>query len=98
MHIALAPFTLKPGVTLERLLDTSEEFERSFVQGQEGIQRRILLRGTDGDYADLVFFSNEQAMERVLEAEQDSDACAAFFAIMEDDGAPHVYEVLKTYE
>lgn len=34
MYIALAPFTLQPGVTEETLLKTSEAFESSFVQSQ----------------------------------------------------------------
>jgi hypothetical protein len=97
MHIALAPFTLKSGVTQEMLLEASDEFHRSFVRGQKGIDRRILVRGTDGGYADVVFFADEQAMDQVLEAEQDSEACAVFFSIMDDEGSPRVFEVLKTY-
>ena len=37
------------------------------------------------------------AIDRVTEAEQNSDVCAAFFALIEDDH-PHIYEALKTYE
>jgi hypothetical protein len=33
-----------------------------------------------------------------MEAEQNSDVCAAFFAIMNDDGMPREFKVLKTYE
>lgn len=98
MYIALAPFTLKPGVSEETLLKTSDAFENSFVQKQEGIHRRILVRVPNGGYADIVFFSDQEAMERVMEAEQNSDDCAAFFSIMDDDGAPRVFQVLKAYE
>jgi hypothetical protein len=48
MHIALAPFTLKHGVTEETLLKTSDEFETSFVRTQDGIHRRILVQDTEG--------------------------------------------------
>ncbi|MBC2904810.1 hypothetical protein [Streptomyces cupreus] len=98
MYIALAPFTLKPGVSEETLLKTSDAFEDTFVQNQEGIHRRILVRVPDGGYADIVFFSDHAAMERVMEAEQNSDDCAAFFSLMDDVGAPRVFEVLKSYE
>lgn len=98
MYIALAPFTLKPGVSEETLLKTSDAFESTFVQSQDGIQRRVLIRAADGGYADLVFFSDQEAMERVLEAEQNNDACTAFFSIMDDDGTPRVFKVLKSYE
>ena len=82
MHIALAPFKLKHGVAEETLLNTSEEFEHLFVQKQDGILRRILVRDSDGGYADIVFFEDEKAIERVLDAEQHSDVCAAFFSII----------------
>ena len=59
MHIALAPFKLKHGVAEETLLNTSEEFEHLFVQKQDGILRRILVRDSDGGYADIVFFEDE---------------------------------------
>ncbi|HEX6756933.1 MAG TPA: hypothetical protein VF086_00765 [Propionibacteriaceae bacterium] len=98
MQIALAPFKLKHGVAEETLLNTSEEFEHLFVQKQDGILRRILVRDSDGGYADIVFFEDEEAIERVLDAEQHSDVCAAFFSIMDDEDSYRVFEVLKTYE
>lgn len=97
MQIALAPFTLKEGVSEQTLLSTSDHFDRLFVKNQDGILRRILVRDGEGGYADIVFFEDEQAIERVLEAEQNSEVCAAFFSIM-DDGPPRVFEVLETYE
>jgi hypothetical protein len=98
MHIALAPFTLRAGVSEETLLTTSDDFDASFVKNQDGILRRILVRDGEGGYADIVFFEDEQAIERALEAEQTSEVCAAFFSIMNDDGSHRVFEVLKTYE
>jgi hypothetical protein len=98
MHIALAPFTLRAGVSEETLLATSDDFDASFVKNQGGILRRILVRDGEGGYADIVFFKDEQAIQRVLEAEQNSEVCAAFFSIMDDGGSHRVFEVLKTYE
>ena len=98
MHIVLAPFTLRDGVSEETLLITSDDFERSFVSEQDGILRRILVRDGEGGYADIVFFTDAAAIDRVLQAEQNSEVCAALFAIMDDDGTHRVYEVLKTYE
>jgi hypothetical protein len=98
MHIALAPFRLKAGISEDDLVKTSDEFEKQFVQHQEGILRRVLVTDGAGGYADIVFFTDAAALGRVLEAEQNSDVCAALFAIMDDDGSPRAYEVLKTYE
>jgi hypothetical protein len=98
MHIALAPFRLKAGISEGELVKTSDAFEEQFVQHQDGIRRRILVKDSDGEYADIVYFTDAAAIERVLAAEQNSDVCAAFFAIMETDGTHRVYEALKTYE
>ena len=98
MHIALAPFRLKPGISEDDLVKTSDDFEEQFVKTQEGILRRILVRDGDGGYADIVFFTDAAAIDRVVQAEQNSEVCAALFAIMDDDGTHRVYEVLKTYE
>ena len=98
MHIALAPFRLREGISEDDLARSSDDFEEQFVRKQEGILRRILVKDSDGRYADIVFFEDSAAIDRVIEAEQSSEVCAAFFAIMENDGTHTVYEVLKTYE
>jgi hypothetical protein len=97
MHIAIAPFRLKPGVTQETLLAASDDFEARFVKTQHGIIKRILVKAAHaGDYADIVFFADRQAIDRVVAAEQTSDVCAAFFSIMDGDDH-HLYEIVKTY-
>ena len=99
MHIAIAPFRLKTDVTEERLLATSDDFEARFVKSQDGIIKRFLVKDADaGDYADIVFFDDLEAIDRVIEAERTSEACAAFFSIMDGDGEHRVYEVVKAYE
>jgi hypothetical protein len=98
MHIALAPFRLKTGVSENGLLSTSDDFEERFVQKQGGVLKRILVKDTSGGYDDIVYFESLAAIDRVVEAEQYSEVCAAFFSIMDDDGSHRVYEVLKTYE
>jgi len=97
MHIALAPFTLREGVSEEVLLATSDDFEEQFGRRQDGIVRRILAKDGDTGYADIVFFRDAAAIHRVVEAEQESEVCAAFFSIMAGDQPHRVYQVLKTY-
>jgi hypothetical protein len=97
MHIALAPFTLREGVSEEVLLETSDDFEQRFVRRQDGIVRRILVKDGDTGYADIVFFRDAEAIDRVIEAEANSTVCAAFFSIMAGDEPHRVYQVLKTY-
>jgi hypothetical protein len=97
MHIALAPFRLREGVSEEALLATSDDFEQQFVRRQDGIVRRILVKDGDTGYADIVFLRDAAAIDRVIEAERSSDVCAAFFSIMTGDEPHRVYQVLKTY-
>ena len=99
MHIAIAPIRLKATVTEEALLAASDDFDARFVKTQDGIINRILVKGANaGDYADIVFFTDLEAMDRVIEAERTSEVCAAFFSIMEGDDDYRSYEVVKTYE
>ena len=97
MHIVIAPFRPKQGVTEDVMLETSDDFDEQFVRKQDGILKRILVKDGEGGYADIVFFNDAAAIERVIQAEQNSDVCAAFFALIEDD-RPHIYEALKTYD
>ena len=70
-----------------------------FVKNHEGVIKRIILKTKDGDYADLVFFKDEESMQRAIELEQISSVCHEFFKLMEENsGEPVVYEELETYE
>ena len=98
MYIALAPFRLKEGVTEDVLRAASDEFDQRFVRRQHGIVRRLLVKDGESGFADVVFFEDEAAIQQVIEAEQNSDVCAAFFSIMDGEDAHRVYEVIKSYD
>lgn len=83
LYIQLAPFKLKEGVDESRLLEASQAFQERFVSRQPGISKRILLRAKHGGYADLVFFATKEDADRVAAAESSSEACHAFFQIMQ---------------
>jgi hypothetical protein len=98
MHIVIAPFRPKQGITEDLMLQTSDDFDEQFVRKQDGILKRILVKDGEGGYADIVFFNDAAAINRVMEAEQNSDVCAAFFALIDDEDHPHIYEAVKTYD
>ncbi len=86
MYIQLAPGKVKAGVDETKILKASDEFDSQFVARQPGIVKRILLKGKDGTYADLVFFESKEAADRVAQAEQAGHpACANFFQLFEMD-------------
>jgi hypothetical protein len=103
-YVMLAPIRLKEGVDETRLVEASDVFESKFVKGQKGIVKRMLLKAKDGGYADLVFFENKAAADRVVEAESGSEDCHAFFSIMQppDESLPDMgvlsFDHVKTYE
>ncbi len=100
----LAPIQLKEGVSETALIEASDAFQARFVDRHPGIQKRLLLRAKDGGYADLVFFANKDAADRVVEAEKTSDACLDYFKVMEisENASPDMgvlgFEHVKTYE
>jgi hypothetical protein len=104
MYIQFAPIQLKEGIDEAELLRTSEAFQEHFVSKQPGIIRRILVKAKHGGYADLVFFENEAAAERVARAEATSEHCQALFQILQppDPTVPDMgvlsFEHLRTYE
>ncbi len=98
MQIVIAPIKLKEGISEEEFLKASEKFENDFVSKQQGIEKRILVKDQSGSYADIVFFTDMEAMEQVLEAEKNSSVCHDFFSLMEESDDFSMYEVVKTYE
>ena len=103
MYIQLAPGRLKAGIDDHTVVRASDEFDSQFVKQQKGIIKRILLKGKDGTYADLVFFESKAAADRVAVAEQAGHpACLAFFQLFEmDETKPDMgilsFEGLKAY-
>jgi hypothetical protein len=104
MYVQLAPIQLKDGVDEKTLLEASDAFQVSFVGKQQGIMKRLLLKGTDGGYADLVFFASKDDADRVAPLEATSAECLEFFKIMEapDESLRDMgvlsFEHVKTYE
>lgn len=103
-YIQLAPIQLKPGVGEAELLATSAAFQEHFVSKQQGIIRRILVRAKHGGYADLVFFEDKAAADRVAEAHATSEHCQALFDLLLplDASLPDMgvlsFEHVATYE
>ncbi len=97
----IAPIKLAGGKTEADLIEASDRFQQEFVDKQEGVLRRELLRKCEGEYIDVVQFRSQEDANIVFEREQDSVACQAFFAVMdlENDAAAGVecYPSLATY-
>ena len=78
-----APFRLAPGVEPAALLEASEALQRDFLEHQPGFVRRELLRGADGQWADLVVWRDEASAMEVMKTVFSSAVCRAYFHMME---------------
>ena len=81
----LAAIKLAPGKTESDLLSASAIFQADFVNQQEGILRRELVRTGKGEYLDIIQFRSEEDAHAVMEREKESQACHAFMSIMDFD-------------
>ncbi len=99
----LAPIKLATGKTGADLLAASERFQRKFASLQPGVIRRELVRKGDGTYLDIVQFRSMKDAEEIMELERESDACHAFYAVMDMDSADEsdgemFHQSLATYD
>lgn len=101
---ALAPIKLATGKTEADLLAASDRFQKEFANEQPGLIRRELVRKSDGEYLDIIQFRSMEDAEAIIEKEKDSDACHAFFSVMDMDmengdasDSVDFYQSLATY-
>ncbi len=88
--IEWAPFRLKAGVPDEALFEASETLQADFIDRQPGFVQRELLKGSDREWVDLVWWESREAADRAVANAAASAACHAYFQLMEeaDHAAP----------
>ena len=91
MVIEWAPFHLARHATESELLEASEALQREFLDQCPGFLRRELLRGPGGQWADLVFWTDEESAQAATKLIGDSAVCLRYFSFMvpHDPDAPH---------
>jgi len=77
-----APFRLAEGVSEEQLTAASQGLQDDFLAGRRGFLKRELLRGPNGDWVDLVHWSDGAAAEDAMKAAAASPVCHAYFGLM----------------
>jgi hypothetical protein len=101
--VEYAPYSLADGVTEERLIAASDAFQRDFLAHQPGFVRRETLKGQNGRWTDLVYWSSKEAVEKAVAAVEGNAACTAFFKLLhfnpqQDPGADVLYfECVREY-
>jgi len=89
----IAPIKLATGVTEAQLLEESARFQAEFASKEPGILRRELIRKAEGQYMDIVLFRSEKDALEVIEKEQSSTVCQAFFALMDVSADPDMADM-----
>ena len=102
--IEWAPFRLADGAEEDALLAASEAIQREFLERQPGFVRRELLRGRDGQWVDLIVWTDEPSAMAAMGGVGSSPACRAYFHLMvggdtmeAEGGVLHLHRV-RVYE
>ncbi|MDX1343649.1 MAG: hypothetical protein R3309_13565 [Reinekea sp.] len=77
-----APFTLAEGVTEQQLLEAAETIESRFLALQPGYIRRELLKKSEQEWVDLVYWSSQEDAEQAFQKAAESEACGGYFSLM----------------
>lgn len=84
--VELARFRLASGVTEDELLNASDAIQRDFLQQQPGFLHRELLHDANGQWVDLLIWSDEASVASAMGAVSTSAACQSYFRLMAHDG------------
>jgi hypothetical protein len=82
-----ARFKLKQGVTEEKLIALSHLVETEFLTQQDELIIHMLLRGADGNYADVVFASSQQKAEEYCQQWLHNAAALSYLDVIEHGSA-----------
>lgn len=80
-----APFRLLPGIDDSVLLQAADDIQDAFLRQQPGFVCRELLRGTDGEWIDLVHWRDAEAAQAAMARAAESPVCHTYFALMGAD-------------
>ena len=103
MMVEWAPFTLAEGVTEAELMEASQALQEDFLGLQDGFIDRRLLRGSEREWCDLVFWRDAQAVERAMSQVSASPVCYRYFNLMvavdhaEPDAGVQLFSVKRSY-
>jgi hypothetical protein len=81
--IEVSKFRLKSGVTVEEFLEMNADFQQRFIYQQEGLVRRTLASGLDGEWLAITWWRSMNDARRSTSAALTSPIAIAFNAFVE---------------
>jgi hypothetical protein len=77
-----APFSLAEGVPEAELIEASEALQSEFLARQTGFVKRELLRASEREWCDLVYWETHEAAVGAAAEAANSPVCLRYFHLM----------------
>ena len=81
--IELVLFRTKPGISVEALIEAAAKVN-TFVQAQPGFVQRNLAVNEEGQWTDIVYWTDMAAAHQAAEAALSSPICQPFFGMIDE--------------
>lgn len=84
--IEFARFTLAEGVDEPTLVTAADALQTEFLSRQSGFIRRDLVRTAEKEWADVIYWENQESVERAMQEAPHSPAALRYFQLMANTG------------
>jgi len=100
--VELAKIRLAKGKTEADLLAASDQFQKDFLDAQDGFIRRELVREPSGDYIDIIHWESQAHADAVGAKIETSEDIGAYFSLMDfdpeaEDAMPVFHQSLQVH-
>lgn len=97
-----APFEIKSGVTDEKIIRAAQAVEDGFLAKQTGYIKRSLLKGSNNQWVDIVYWQSEKEAQSAAAKAMESPICFEYFALMKQSEHSEVsnvqhYSIVKSW-
>jgi hypothetical protein len=101
--IEWAPFTLAEGVDEAAFFAASEALQRDFLSKQRGFLHRELLKGSNNQWVDIIYWESRDAITQAMGNAQTSLECQNYFTLMvppsgdDPSGGISLFDLVQRY-
>lgn len=88
-----APFEIKSGVSDEKIIRAAQAVEDGFLAKQSGYIKRSLLKGSNHQWVDIVYWKSEDEAHSAAAKAMESPICFQYFALMKQSENAEVSNV-----
>ena len=81
--IEVSTFRLRDGVTEQGFLAADARVQTDFYYQQDGVMRRTVAKGADGEWLEVTYWATHEAPDRAAEAAKSDPTYQAFASLIE---------------